>query len=156
MRAEELSEEGEGDALAVGAGAEQHDGFLLSGVWEGVESGELVEEFAGVVGEDLADEAVYVGALDARLPGGVYLDGRQEVGGVGFQLSRGYVQDAVEDVEAVEGRGVPEFGGVVGGPPDGHVGFGGCPLFEQAGGEALSESALARGVATEFGVVHEE
>ena len=73
-----------------------------------------------------------------------------------FELAGRDVEYAVEDVDTVQGRGIPEFGGVVGGPPDGHVRFGGRPLFEKAGDKTLSERALARHVAAEFIVVHEE
>ena len=56
----------------------------------------------GVVREDALDEAVYGWALGFGVPGGVDLDVGEEVGRVGLQLAGLEIQDAVQDVDAVE------------------------------------------------------
>ena len=91
------------------------------------------------LGRPVLDELVNGGTLGFGVPCGVDLDGRKEVGRVGFQFAGFEVQDAVENVDAVEGRRVPEHWRAVSVPGEDVVDPGGSPFVLHGVGEDAPE-----------------
>ena len=102
------------------------------------------------------DELIDEGTFGFGVPCGIDLDVGEEVGRVWLEVAGFEVEDAVQDVDAVEGRGVPEPGGAVLVPNEDVVDPVGRPFELHVVGEDFSYPVFAWDVASEVGVVEEE